>query len=244
MTAFIAINTQHKPLNDQRVRQALNMALNKASYIKIVFDNAAVKAVNPYPQNTWSYNKTLADYAYNPEKAKKLLAQAGFPNGFNTTIWTRPSGSVLNPNPKAAAEILQADLAQIGVKAKINIMEWGELIARGKAGAHDLLFMGWAGDNGDPDNFLTPQFSCAAVTSGTNFSRFCSTALDKTIREGKKIANIAARTKQYAEAQRIIKNEALWIPLAHPTVTALIRANVTGYQVNPFGRQDFFKASQ
>lgn len=64
--------------------------------------------------------------------------------------------------------MLQADLGKIGIKAEIRVIEWGELIRRAKAGEHDLLFMGWAGDNGDPDNFLSPQFACAAVKSGTN----------------------------------------------------------------------------
>jgi dipeptide transport system substrate-binding protein len=243
MTAFVAINTQHKPLDNKLVRQALNMALDKSAYIKVVFNDTATPAVGPYPPNTWSYANTIRDYTYDPIKAKALLAQAGFPNGFNTTIWTRPSGSVLNPNPKAAAELLQADLAKIGVKAKINVVEWGELIQKGKAGTHDLLFMGWSGDNGDPDNFLTPQFSCAAVKSGTNFARYCHAGLDKAIAEGKRSANIATRTAHYAQAQKIIKEEALWVPLAHPTATVLIRANVTGYTVNPFGRQDFSKVT-
>jgi dipeptide transport system substrate-binding protein len=240
MTAFIALNTQHTPLNNKQVRQALNMALDKKAYLKVVFNDTATPAVGPYPPNTWSYTPAT-DYPYDPVKAKALLAQAGFPHGFNTSIWTRPSGSVLNPNPKAAAELLQADLAKIGVNAKINVLEWGELIQKGKAGAHDLLFMGWSGDNGDPDNFLTPQFSCAAVTSGTNFARYCDPRLDKAIAEGKRSANTATRTAHYAQAQKIIHDEALWIPLAHPTASVLIRANVTGYTVNPFGRQDFSK---
>jgi hypothetical protein len=81
--------------------------------------------------------------------------------------------------------LLQADLAKIGIQAEIRVIEWGELIRRAKAGEHDLLFMGWAGDNGDPDNFLSPQFSCAAVKSGTNFARFCDSRLDKLISAGK-----------------------------------------------------------
>lgn len=239
MTAFVAINTQHKPLDDKRVRQALNMAFDKPSYVKQVFEGTATPAVNVYPPNTWSYAKNVADYPHNIEKAKQLLAEAGFPNGFDTTIWTRPAGSLLNPNPKVGAEMLQADLAKIGVRAQIRTVEWGELIRRGKAGEHDLLFMGWSGDNGDPDNFLTPQFSCAAVTSGTNFARFCDSNLDKLIADGKRTPDIAARTAKYQAAQKLIKDDALWIPLAHPNAAVITRAGVTGYQVSPFGRQYF-----
>ncbi|KAG0165177.1 hypothetical protein DFQ30_008870 [Apophysomyces sp. BC1015] len=120
MTAFVALNTQHKPLDNDKVRQALNIAFDRKTYIKTVFDSTAVAAVNPYPPNTWSYDKAVKPYPYSIEQARKLLADAGYPNGFETTIWARPSGSVLNPNPKAGAELLQADLARIGVKAQVK----------------------------------------------------------------------------------------------------------------------------
>ncbi|WP_283147494.1 ABC transporter substrate-binding protein [Silvimonas soli] len=239
MTAFVAINSQHKPLDNPLVRQAINTAFDAKTYLKVVFDGTAQDASRPYPPNTWSFDKDLGDYNYDPVKAKELLKKAGLPNGFETTIWTRPTGSVLNPNPKAGAELLQSDLAKVGIKATIKTIEWGELIKRGKAGEHDLLFMGWAGDNGDPDNFFTPQFSCAAVQSGTNFARYCDPQLDKLITDGKRTADLAQRTKIYRNAQKIIFDQAVWVPLAYPTAYAITRSNVTGYHVSPFGRQDF-----
>jgi dipeptide transport system substrate-binding protein len=239
MTAFVALNTQKKPLDNAKVRQALNMAFDRDTYLKTVFDNTATPANNPYPPNTWSYDKSIPAYPFDVAKAKKLLADAGFPNGFDTTIWVRPTGSVLNPNPKAGAELLQADLAKIGVKADVKVIEWGELIKEAKAGQHDLLFMGWAGDNGDPDNYLSPQFTCNAVKSGINFARFCDPQLDKLIADGKRTADPALRAKAYEAAQKIIHDQALWIPLGYPTAVAITRSNVSGYQVSPFGRQNF-----
>ncbi len=239
MTAFVALNTQKKPLDNPKVRQALNMAFDRTTYTKTVFENTGTPAVNPYPPNTWSYDKNIAAYKYSPDAAKKLLADAGLPNGFETTIWVRPNGSVLNPNPKAGAELLQADLAKIGVKAQVKIIEWGELIKEAKQGQHDMLFMGWAGDNGDPDNYLSPLFSCNAVKSGINFARFCDPQLDKLIADGKVTSDVAKRTKAYVDAQKIIHDQALWIPLVYPTAAAITRANVSGYNVSPFGRQNF-----
>jgi dipeptide transport system substrate-binding protein len=241
MTAFVGINSQHAPLDKPQVRQAINLAFDKASYLQTVFENSAEAANGPYPANTWSYNSELPGYAYNPEKAKSLLKEAGLADGFSTTIWTRPSGSLLNPNPSLGAQLLQADLAEIGIKAEIRVIEWGELIRRAKAGEHDLLFMGWAGDNGDPDNFLTPQFACASVESGLNFARYCDPTLDKLISEGKTSSDQAERSRLYKEAQRIIQEQALWLPLAHPTAYALLSNKVSGYQVSPFGRVDFAK---
>ncbi|MFV3386256.1 ABC transporter substrate-binding protein [Pseudomonas sp. NY15364] len=239
MTAFVGINSQHTPLDKPQVRQAINLAFDKASYVKAVFEGSAEPANGPYPPNTWSYASELPGYAHEPAKARALLAEAGLADGFKTTIWTRPSGSLLNPNPSLGAQLLQADLAKVGIDAEIRVIEWGELIRRAKAGEHDLLFMGWAGDNGDPDNFLTPQFSCASVESGLNFARFCDVALDKLIADGKTSSDQSERSRLYHQAQQIIQEQALWLPLAHPTAFALLSEKVQGYKVSPFGRQDF-----
>ena len=241
MTAFVALNSQHPPLDKPQVRQAINLAFDKASYLQAVFEGSATAARGPYPPNTWSYAKDLPGYAHDPAKAKALLAEAGLADGFKTTIWTRPSGSLLNPNPTLGAQLLQADLARIGIQAEIRVIEWGELIRRAKAGEHDLLFMGWAGDNGDPDNFLTPQFACASVESGLNFARYCDARLDKLIADGKAASAQQQRSELYMQAQTLIQQQALWLPLAHPTAAALHSRTLSGYQVSPFGRQDFSK---
>ncbi|WP_434633756.1 ABC transporter substrate-binding protein [Chromobacterium sp. CV08] len=243
MTAFVAFNSQKKPLDNPLVRQAINLAFDKSHYLKVVFDNTATPANLIYPLNTWSYDKSVKPYPHDPAQARKLLAQAGYPNGFDVSVWVRPGGSTLNPNPKAGAELLQADLAKVGIRLQIKVLEWGELIRRGKAGEHEMLFMGWAGDNGDPDNFLTPQFSCPAVQSGTNFARYCEPRLDKLIADGKKTSDFKARTKLYQAAQRIVHDQALWLPLAHPTAFALARREVAGFAANPYGRVSFAAAS-
>lgn len=243
MTAFVAINSQHPPLDKPEVRQAINLAFDKTSYLKAVFEDTAIAANGPYPPNTWSYAKDLPGYPTDLKKARAMLTKAGLADGFSTTIWTRPSGSLLNPNPSLGAQMLQADLAKVGIEAEIKVIEWGELIRRAKAGEHDLLFMGWAGDNGDPDNFLSPQFSCAAVKSGTNFARFCDSRLDQLISAGRTTNDQSVRSRLYQQAQALIQQQALWLPLAHPTAATLLRQGVEGYQVNPFGRLDFSKVS-
>ncbi|MGE7993732.1 ABC transporter substrate-binding protein [Pseudomonas sp. NPDC089554] len=243
MTAFVALNSQHPPLDKPEVRQAINLAFDKPAYLKAVFEGTATAANSPYPPTTWSFAKELPGYPTDLKRAKALLTKAGLPDGFSTTIWTRPSGSLLNPNPNLGAQMLQADLAKVGIKAEIRVIEWGELIRRAKAGEHDLLFMGWAGDNGDPDNFLSPQFSCAAVKSGTNFARACDNRLDQLISAGRTTNDQSVRSRLYQQAQALIQQQALWLPLAHPTATTLLRQGVDGYQVSPFGRVDFSKVS-
>lgn len=240
MTAFVALNTQRPPLDRFEVRQAINLAFDKPTYVKAVFENSAIPADSIYPPATWAYDSQLPVYAFDQDRARALLDQVGLSDGFDITIWTRPNGSLLNPNPALGAQLLQEDLARIGIRATIRVMEWGELIRRAKAGEHDLLFMGWAGDDGDPDNFLTPLFSCAAVKTGLNFARYCDASLDASIEEGRHLSDRNERAERYRQAQQRIHDLALWLPLAHPTATVLLRQSVEGYRANPFGRQDFY----
>jgi len=121
----------------------------------------------------------------------------------------------------------------------VKVIEWGELIREAKQGQHDMLFMGWAGDNGDPDNYLTPLFSCNGVKSGINFARYCDDKLDKLIADARSKTDQAARATDYEAAQKIIHDQALWIPLGYPTASAVTRSTVAGYKVSAFGRQNF-----
>ena len=235
MTAFVALNTQRHGLDSPVVRHAINLAFDRDTYVKTLFGTSAVPATDPYPSST----EAKTGYAYDPALAKKLLAQAGMANGLSLTIWTRSTGSTLNPNPKVGAELLQADLTKVGIDARIKTLEWGELLHEIKQGQYDLLFMGWAGDNGDPDNFLSPLFSCDAVKGGTNFQRYCDASLDASIASGKATSTASVRAQDYDRAVKIAHDQALWIPLAHPLVAAITRPNIDGYHVSAFGRVNF-----
>ena len=111
MTAFVALNTQHPPLDDPKVRQAINLAFDRTSYLQAVFEGSASAATGIYPPNTWSYARDIPAYPHAPEQARKLLAGKQLPE---LNIWTRPSGSLLNPNPSLGAQLLQAIHQHIG----------------------------------------------------------------------------------------------------------------------------------
>ena len=123
---YLAYNTTKKPFDDKRVRKALNMAMNKKAIIDAVYLSTGVAAKNPIPPSMWSYNDDVKDDPYDPAAAKKLLADAGYPNGFETDLWAMPVQRPYNPNARRIAELMHADLAQIGVKAEIKSFEWGE----------------------------------------------------------------------------------------------------------------------
>ena len=244
LTAYIGINTRHPPLDDVRVRQALNLAFDKAAYIRAQYgEGNATPAVAPYPATLWGHDETLQDWPHDPERARQLLAEAGHADGFALSIWTRPGGGPTNPNPGIGAQMLQADLAAIGIRSDIRVFEWGELIKRAKNGEHDLVFMGWAGDNGDPDNFLPPNLSCAAAESGENQAGWCDKAFDTLIAQARREPEQSKRAALYRQALAIFHEQAPWIALAHPKQFAALRKGVEGFVLSPMGSNNYSRVN-
>ena len=239
---YLAMNVTHKPFESLEVRQAINMAINKKSLVDAVYQGAGAMAVNPIPPTMWSYNKSIKDYEYSPEKAKALLAKAGFPNGFETKLWALPVQRPYNPNGQQAAELIQADLAKVGIKATILKYEWAEYLKRAKAGESDIGMFGWTGDNADPDNFMATLLSCAAV-GGSNYGQWCNKEYDALINKAKQTANVAERTKLYEQAQVVFKREAPWVPMAHSVVYQPMLQNVQGFKMSPLGTVQFYGVS-
>jgi len=235
---YLAFNTEKAPFTDRRVRQALNMAVDKSAIIDVVFQGAGKAAKNPIPPTIWSYNDATQDYPYDPDKAKKLLAEAGV-SGLKTNIWAMPVQRPYNPNARRMAELIQADWAKVGVEAEIVTFEWGEYLKRSKQGEHQTVLLGWTGDNGDPDNFLYVLLGCDAA-SGANRARWCHKPFDDLLRQAKQISDVEERTKLYEQAQTIFKEEAPWITIAHSVVFMPVRKEVQDYKIDPFGGHVFY----
>ena len=115
---YLAMNTERAPFDDVRVRQAINMAIDRDAIIEAVYLGAGVKAKNPIPPTIWSYNDAVVDYEYDPEGARALLAEAGYPDGFKTNLWALPVQRPYNPGGERKAELMQADLAAVGIEAE------------------------------------------------------------------------------------------------------------------------------
>ena len=238
---YLAYNTTKKPFTDVRVRKAVNMAINKKAIIDAVFLSTGVAAINPIPPTMWSYNKSIKDDPYDPAAAKKLLAEAGYPNGFETDLWAMPVQRPYNPNAKRIAELMQADLAKVGIKAEIKSYEWGEYRKRAQAGEHQMAQLGWTGDNGDPDNFLNTLLGCdAAKTNGSNIAKFCYQPFEDLVQKAKHVSDQAERTKLYEQAQVIFKEQAPWFTIAHSVQLKPVRKEVIGFKLSPFGRHTFY----
>jgi len=238
---YLAYNTTKKPFDDVRVRKAINMAIDKNAIISAVYLSTGVPATNPIPPTQWSYNKSIKDDPFDPAAAKKALAAAGYPNGFTTDLWAMPVQRPYNPNAKRIAELMQADLAKIGVKAEIKSYEWGEYRKRMQAGEHQMGMLGWTGDNGDPDNFLNTLLGCSsAKTNGSNVAKFCYQPFEDLVQKAKVVSSVAERTKLYEKAQVIFKEQAPWFTIAHAVQLKPVRKEVIDFKLSPFGRHSFY----
>jgi len=240
VTGYIAMNTQHKYLNDVRVRKAINMAFDRQAHVDQLFGKGnALVGVNPYPPTMIGYNPRNQNPPRDLDKARALLKQAGVPEGTVITLFTRNGGGMTNPNPRLSAEMLQADLKQIGLKLDIRVMEWAEMLRRAKNGEADLVSTGWAGDNADPDNFLTPLLSCEAARNGENYARWCNPKFQELITRAREVIDNEERARLYSEALKVYDDDQPWISMAHPKVFTAMRDNVEGYVISPLTNNNF-----
>jgi len=176
-TGYVSMNVRIKPFDNKKVRQAVNMAINKQRICKII-NNRAVPANQPLPPAMPGYDKNYKGYAFDPAKAKALMAEAGFPDGFTTELYANNT----DPNPRIA-QAIQRDLAEIGIKAEIKTLAQSTVIAAG--GEEDQAPMIWSGgmawiaDFPDPSNFYGPILGCGgAVKGGWNWAWYCNDKLD------------------------------------------------------------------
>jgi dipeptide transport system substrate-binding protein len=237
---YVALNVTKKPFDDVRVRMAMNMAIDKKAILDAIYLGAGQPAKNLIPPTMWSYDKAIQDYKYDPKAAQALLAQAGLKDGFSTDLWAMPVQRPYNPNGRRMAELIQADLARIGVKANIVSYEWGEYRKRAQQGEDQMAELGWTGDNGDPDNFFVPLAGCdGARAGGSNIAKWCNKDFNDIVKKAETISDQGQRSKLYQQAQVIMHKDAPFVLVAHSVVYMPMTKNVVGYKMDPLGSHEF-----
>ncbi|RFC62294.1 ABC transporter substrate-binding protein [Fulvimarina endophytica] len=214
-TGYITMNTRMEPFDDKEVRQAVNMAINKDRIVQMI-NNRALPANQPLPPSMPGYDTAYEGYAYDPEKAKAMLAEAGFPDGFSTELYVMNT----DPNPRIA-QAIQQDLKQIGIDVSIQALAQANVIAAG--GAEDQAPMIWSGgmawiaDFPDPSNFYGPILGCAgAIPGGWNWAWYCNEDMDKRAAEADSITDPAKqdeRDRMWSTIYTDIMADAPWVPV-------------------------------
>ena len=238
--AYLAMNTLEAPFDKVEVRRALNMAIDRKAIVEAVYQGMGQVAQSVLPPSMWGYNGDIKGYSYDPDGAKKLLGDAGVKD-LRMKIWAMPVSRPYMPNARRAAELMQADLAKIGVGVEIVSYEWGEYLKKARDKDRDgAVVLGGTSDNGDPDNLLSYFFSCSGV-GGSNNANWCYKPLEDILQKARVSSNKDERTKLYQEAQAIAIDQAPWVPLAHSTVVLPMSKSVKNYVMEPLGSHRFEK---
>ncbi|NLG09764.1 MAG: glutathione ABC transporter substrate-binding protein [Deinococcales bacterium] len=238
-TNYIGFNARKEPFDDVRVRQAINYALDVGAIIDAIYEGLGVPANGPISPQVFGANLELAGYDYDPERAKALLAEAGYPNGFSTTIWTND-----NPLRIQIAEIVQAFLADVGVSAEIQVLEWGAYLDGTANGNHDMFILGWVTVTADADYGLYALFHSSQFGAAGNRTFWSSERVDELLDLGRSEADADSRMAFYAEAQEIIAEEAPWIFLNVTLEFNGWRDNVSGFTPHPAGHHRLYNVSK
>jgi peptide/nickel transport system substrate-binding protein len=230
---YLGINNQKKPFDDKRVRQALNFAVNKDAIVRDVLKGTGSLSHGPVLPNTWGADPALKAYPYDPERAKKLLAEAGYGNGFSTTLWVPESGSGMQ-SPVAMSTVIQSNLKAIGVNVTLQTMEWGAYLAKLRTKEQDLFALSWMAGNEDPDMVMYPLLHSSQWTpNGPNRALYKNDKYDELLHQARLTTDQKKRAELYREAQRILVDDAPWVFVDHEIQTAAHAKRVQGFKLHP-----------
>jgi ABC-type transport system substrate-binding protein len=231
-TGYITLNTTEAPFDNKLVRQAVNMAINKERVIKIVNGRASV-ANQPLPPAMPGYDTNFKGYTYDPAKAKQLLAEAGYANGFETELYAMNT----DPNPRIA-QSFQQDLAAVGIKAEIKALAQATVIDAGGEGTAPMLWSGgmaWIADYPDPSNFYGPILGCGgAVPGGWNWAKYCNKEIDALAAKADGMASAdqaEARIDMWRQIYNKIMDDAPWVPVMNEVRFAMHSARIGGKDI-------------
>lgn len=229
-TTYIGFNTQKEPFDNALVRQAINHAVDIEAAIEFIFTGQATANAGPIGQNVWGANPNLEAYDYDPERAKELLAEAGYPDGFSTTIWTNENDLRIQ-----VAELFQADLAAIGIDVSIQILPWATYLQDTGEGKHDMFILGWGTVTGDADYGLYALFHSSQFGASGNRTFWGNDRVDELLDLGRVTIDEEARAAAYHEAQELIVADAPWVFLFSQAYANGLRQNVEGFVPHPTG---------
>ena len=237
-TTYIGFNVDKAPFNDVRVRQAINYALDMNAVVEAVYAGVGAPAKGPLGPNVFGSNQDLEEYALDLDKARELLEEAGFADGFSTTLWTNENQQRID-----IATIVQNQLEEIGIEVTVEIVEWGQYLEDTAAGRHDMFILGWTTVTADADYGLYALFHSAQVGDAGNRTFYRNADVDRLLDLGRTTIDQDERLAAYEEAQQIIRDDAPWIFTWTGENLAGLQSNVTGFKQHPAGHHRLDKVS-
>jgi peptide/nickel transport system substrate-binding protein len=234
--SYLAMNMDRPPFDKLAVRQAFAYALNLPQIVAAFYPKGAMVADNFTPPGMLGENKAVKAYPYDPAKAKALLAQAGFPNGFSTELYYPTIPRPYMPEPQRIAEAIQAQLKTVGVAVTLDPFEWAVFLDKVRHGEHPVCLIGWSGDNGDPDDFFYPLLdkdAAEAKPDGQNYSFWRDEAFHQLMLAGQATPDEAKRQAIYAQANVMVHDQVPLITIVHVTVPIVLKDSIAGFIPTP-----------
>lgn len=227
---YLGFNTEVEPFDDVNVRRALHMAIDKEALVQGILDGVGIPANTPIAPGVAGFSDNVDKVEYDREKAKELLAEAGFPNGFEVSLLTDD-----NRERQDLAEALQAQLAEIGIDVSIDMYEFGTYIERAGLGQMEIFLGSWGTVTLDADYGLHPVFHSANIGPPGNRSRIVNEELDALLDEARKEGEFENRVQLYEQVQNKLAAESPYAYLYFPDNISGVRSNVEGFWQYPSG---------
>lgn len=223
---YIGMNTTKEIFSDKKVRQAINYALDQQVFVDTVVEGRG-QIANSYINSAITYyDPDIEGYPYDPEMAKQLLAEAGYPDGFDCKIYVNGDART------RSAQIAQAQLAEVGINVEIFTYEWGALLDSLNAGDHEMFILGWSNSSFDADSSTYQLFHSANHGTTGNRAFLTDATVDSLIEEGAREMDDSKRQEIYEELQAVLKDVSPWVPLYYKNDNVGIRADLKGFRLN------------
>lgn len=224
---YVGFNTKKAPFDDAKVRQAISMAIDRATLIEGIYNGYGIPAISPLSPGIFGYTEDITAMSYDLEKAKALLAEAGYAEGFTTEIWTND-----NPARQQVAIVLQEALKQLNITVNIEVMEFGAYLEKTAAGEQDMFILGWSNATNDADYGLYALFHSSQHGEPGNRSFYANPAVDKLLEEGRQEVDSAKREAIYKEAMQLISDDSPMAFVLHPSILTGVSEKVSGFRVS------------
>ncbi|HLQ32552.1 MAG TPA: ABC transporter substrate-binding protein [Chloroflexota bacterium] len=235
--AYVGMNISKKPFDNLKVRQAIAQAINKQAIADAFYKGTGKSAKELLAPGMLGYDDSLQDWAYDANKAKATLAEAGFSSGFETEFWYMPVSRPYYPNPKDIATAMGSDLNKIGIQTKIQTEDWKDYLKDRYSSKFQMWMLGWTGDNGDPDNFYCTWFCTYDAQQATH--TWNNQDAIATLKKAATLTDDQQRAQLYKQVAKMVHDEVPFVPIAHNSPPNFLVKGASGFVPNPVGDYDF-----
>ncbi|MEO1144148.1 MAG: ABC transporter substrate-binding protein [Cyanobacteria bacterium J06638_22] len=240
---YLTLNPGYEPLATPAVRRAVAQAINKSAIVEAFWGELATTDGHFVPPSLENYtSEEVGDYAYDPEAARAAIADAGYPDGFDLDLWYPSISGLAFPTPKPVAEALAAELSQIGIRVNLQTKDWGAYLEdRNTPPGFQSYLLAWAGDYGDPDNFLYPNFG---EDGSKDLGGYQNQELAELLDQARFEPDSAQRESLYQDIDVLLFEEALRIPIVHAKPLLAQHVGLEGWVPSPLGSEAFATVSK